>query len=531
MNSLAPQDATRYWLSRRTVNDLFLLYCFTDAGRPVGQLRAEVLDRAARIPDLCVRLREHRFAYPEWVPCDVAADQIIDHALPDPTWPNVVAALADLLSNGVRAQEHPWRLHIFRDVRDAPGGDAPALIAVLQLSHALADGRRAAEIARALWCDAPGFGPQALRPVAAPVSSKAPIALGRPVIRRIVPLLRAMGDAVARSGPGRASRVVIRGLAAPLRAVDVATRPSVLIRRSRKVIREFAALLQPVEVAALLGTPIAFARTVVRGFAAEHVRQELEDLTVRGEIPLPATDFPLTLLNHPSAPSSHAIRVLVRDDLRVPGRTVTVVVATAIAQALSRYLAVHGDPNAPLAAQVSMSLPATEPAATHSERCARRRSRARNNYVDLGIELAADEPDPRHRADRIAAVLADRRTRATHPLMAARNNVTEVMPAPVLRRDIASYPLDLTPETLTGHTVISSVHRGPADLTFAGGRVLWTAGFPALGTVMHLTHGVHGLGDTVTVSIHADPAVIGDIDVYAALLGAALTETTTALRS
>ncbi|WP_067885470.1 WS/DGAT domain-containing protein [Nocardia vaccinii] len=451
MNSLAPQDATRYWLSHRTVNDLFLLYCFTDAGQSFEQLRDEVCKRAASIPDLCVRLREHRFAYPEWVPCAISAEQITEPVLAAPRWPNVVAALEDLLSRGVRADEHPWRLHLFRGIRDAPGGVSPALVAVLQLSHALADGRRSAEIARALWSDV-------------------------------------------------AHREVL-GSSARMAAV-----------------RNFAASLRPVEAVALLGMPVAMARTVIRGLDAERARRRLEELTDRGEIPPPAVEFPLTRINHPPAPNSHAIRMMVREDLRVPGYTVTVVAATATARALSRYLAEHDEPNVPLGAQVSMALPVSS-------------RRPRNNYVDLAVELPVDEPDPHRRATRIAADLAARRSRALHPLMTARNRVTEVIPAPVLRRDIAGYPLDLTPETLTGHTVISSVNRGPADLLFGNGLVRWTAGFPALGTVMHLTHGIHGLGNTVTVSIHADPDVIPDIDAYAELVDAALTETTAALRS
>ncbi|MBY8855994.1 WSD1 family O-acyltransferase [Nocardia sp. CA2R105] len=469
MNSLAPQDATRYWLSRRTVNDLFLLYCFTDAGHSFEQLADEVLGRAANIPDLCVRLREHRFAYPEWVPCAVSASQISEPVLGAPIWSNVIAAVEEMLSHGVRADEHPWRLHLFRGIRDAPGGDVPALVAVLQLSHALADGRRSAEIARALWGDAPG--------------------------------------------PGSARQ-----------QLDVAESSIAPIRSACRVV------LRPVEAVALLGMPVALARTVSRGLGAERARRELEALTHQGEIPSPATDFPLTRMNHPPAPSSHAIRMLVREDLRVPGHTVTVVAATAISQALSRYLADHGEPNVLLGAQVSMALPAADAQPTRLT-FRRRRTHPRNNYVDLAIELPAHEPDPHRRADRIAADLAARRTRALHPLMTARNAVTEVIPAPVLRRDIAGYPLDLTPEALSGHTVISSVNRGPADLTFATAPVRWTAGFPALGTVMHLTHGIHGLGNTVTVSIHADPDVIPDIDTYTALLDTALTETVAALRS
>jgi hypothetical protein len=47
---------------------------------------------------------------------------------------------------------------------------------------------------------------------------------------------------------------------------------------------------------------------------------------------------------------------------------------------------------------------------------------------------------------------------------------------------------------------------------------------------MHLTHGVHGLGDTVTISLHADPAVMPDLDTYVAGLDRALTQVVDALR-
>ncbi|WP_067663986.1 WS/DGAT domain-containing protein [Nocardia miyunensis] len=524
MSSLAPQDATRHWLSRRTVNDLFLLYCFTDAGHPSERLRGEVLARAASIPDLCVRLRENRFAYPEWVRCTVTAEQITEPALLDPSWPNVIAALEDLLSHGVRADEHPWRLYLFRGVRDAPGCAAPALVAVLQLSHALADGRRAAQIARALWSDAStepdAYPPPLSRGVA---QMRDAIRSMRGVVRRSTALLRKSAP-IPLDVPIELARKVIREAIASLRPLKAVSLP---IGSARKVIRRRVVSLRPVEVMALLGMPVALARTVIRGFAAERARRGLEELTTRGEIDAPATEFPPTLLNHPPAPSAHAIRMLVREDLRVPGRTVTVVAASAIAQALSRYLAERGEPGVRLGAQVSMALPAAD---RQPAKSASRRRRPRNNYVDLAIELPVDEPDPHRRADRITTALTARRTRATHPLMTTRNAVTEVIPAPLLRRDIAGYPLDLSPDTLSGHTVISSVNRGPADLTFGGAPAHWTAGFPALGTVMHLTHGIHGLGDKVTVSIHADPAVIPDIDVYADLLNVALTETVSALR-
>jgi hypothetical protein len=39
---------------------------------------------------------------------------------------------------------------------------------------------------------------------------------------------------------------------------------------------------------------------------------------------------------------------------------------------------------------------------------------------------------------------------------------------------------------------------------------------------MGLTHGVHGVGDTVAISMHAAESALPDIDEYVALLDAAL---------
>ena len=75
--------------------------------------------------------------------------------------------------------------------------------------------------------------------------------------------------------------------------------------------------------------------------------------------------------------------------------------------------------------------------------------------------------------------------------------------------------------TVIGHTVVSSINRGAADLSFGGHPVVLTAGYPALSTMMSLTHGVHGIGGRMAISIHADPSVV-DIDDYTHRLSDAL---------
>ncbi|EUA73139.1 hypothetical protein I553_9295 [Mycobacterium xenopi 4042] len=49
-----------------------------------------------------------------------------------------------------------------------------------------------------------------------------------------------------------------------------------------------------------------------------------------------------------------------------------------------------------------------------------------------------------------------------------------------------------------------------------------TAGYPALSPAISLTHGVHGIGDTIAISVHAAESAIADIDAYLHRLDAAL---------
>ncbi|MFE7742145.1 WS/DGAT domain-containing protein [Nocardia sp. NPDC057455] len=516
MSAIAPQDATMYWLSKRTRNDLFLLYCFADRGRPTEELRAAVAERSARIADLGVRLRElpADVDYPLWTLCESAAEQFVEHELAVRNWSHLLDTLGDLLGTGVDAAVRPWRLHVFRAIADAPGQEGePALVVVLQMSHALADGRRASAIARALFGgeDTRAMGDEDRTRLSAPGGVRTREDGGIEAA--------GAGSSVgeARRTPGDRSLldVFTQKVLADSRGFGWAA-----VARGRTIGAAVSASVLPVGVlvdsaVGLLRVPVRLAATAVRGYQAFRAQQRLTELTKAGELPPPGQGYPPSALNRTTAEgiSRHEARILVfpAEDLRVPGRTVTVVVLTAVSLALARYLADRGEPVQRLGAQVPMALPEVD--------------RPRNNYRSLGVDLFIDEPDLRLRADKIAAALADRRRRARHPLLSAQDRVTATVPAPVLRRDMDRYPLDTVPGSIAGHTVVSSVDRGPADLSFGGGKVRFTGGFPALGSVMHLTHGVHGLGDTVTISLHADPAVLPDLDAYAAHLRAALLET------
>lgn len=443
-----------YWLSRRTRNDQFLLYCFAEPARTDSALHAEILQRCAAVPELRLRLHDDPtgLTYPVWLPAEPTAAQIEQHRLTTPRWPELLTALGRLTGTGVDAQQSPWRLHIFRGIRDSPAPDPQVTVVVLQISHALVDGRGASRIARALFTEPP-----------TPENAAAPVT-------------------------GTGGSATLRGAESP---------------------RAAAVRLATLRAAATL--PAGMARTVRRGLAAARARKELEALTAAGRIPPPGPGYPAGPLNRPAEVTGHAVRMLVfpADDFRVPGLSVTVVGLTAVSLAIERYLRDRGEEITRLGAQVPMALPP--------------RPGVRNNYRSLGVDLAAGAKDPRRRAATIAVELAARRERARHPLHDAQDAVDAVLPPLLLRRDVRDYPIHRTPEQITGHTVVSSVNRGPGNLSCGGAPVRFTGGFPALGAVMHLTHGIHGLGGTVTVSVHADPGVV-DPDIYAGHLSDAVRE-------
>jgi hypothetical protein len=106
--------------------------------------------------------------------------------------------------------------------------------------------------------------------------------------------------------------------------------------------------------------------------------------------------------------------------------------------------------------------------------------------------------------------------------MLAGSRASAAVPAPLLRWGVAQFDPDVRSPTVTGNTVVSSVSRGAADLRFGAAPVVLTAGYPGLSPMMGLTHGVHGIGDTIAVSVHAAESAIGDVDAYVARLEAAL---------
>lgn len=243
-----------------------------------------------------------------------------------------------------------------------------------------------------------------------------------------------------------------------------------------------------------------------RSFVAGRAHRQLVRDTEAGLVPAQAESRPALRTNaRPAGVCS--VRTLVRQRDQLPGPTVTVGVLCAVSTALSVHLRELGDDPSTLGAEVPMAKAAVR--------------EAHNHFGNVGVGLYPGM-DPQERAECIADDLDRRRRRAKHPAMWAASRAFTAVPAPLLRWGVGRFDPTLRSPTVTGNTVVSSVNRGSADLRFGEAPVVVSAGYPALSPMMGLTHGVHGIGNTVAVSVHAAESAIGDVDAYAARLDAAL---------
>jgi hypothetical protein len=201
---------------------------------------------------------------------------------------------------------------------------------------------------------------------------------------------------------------------------------------------------------------------------------------------------------------ARSVRTLVRHRAQLPGPTVTVGVLAAVSVALSGLLGGSVDS---LGAEVPMAKPGVPHAHNHFG----------NVVVGLYPGLGTDA-----RVERIATDLANSRRRFEHAATRSADRAFAAVPAALLHWGVSLFDPNAQPAQVAGNTVVSSVHRGAADLSFGDAPVVLTAGYPALSPLMGLTHGVHGIGDCVAISVHAAESAVPDIDVYLQLLDAAL---------
>ena len=419
--TMAAPDAQMLMLSAKVANDQFLLYAFDGTPDDLASAAQELCCNAAACSELRLRVVDgHRWRFPRWEPGVITPEQFRIHDLKDGRWQSCLDRVSSLSAEQLDPSGVSWRVHIFPKVRDIPGVAVGGSVVVVQMTHALGDGTRSAELAGAL------LGRRQ------PVPSVAPPDPGPLLWRAVL--------------AARAHRGLLRDIDAGLRAPPVSPRP-------------------------VLSVNAVNAITAGSGASA-------------------------------------AVRTLVIDHDALPGPTVTVGALVVIAEALAGYLGDRGEDASRLGAEVPMANGGVQEPQAHNN--------FRNVGVDLNPELGRAE-----RAERIVGQLDAHRRRGAHPATTASTAAFAAVPAWLLRWGMGRFDPIVRSATVTGHTVVSSVNRGPADLSFGGRPVVLTAGYPALSPMMRLTHGVHGIGGRVALSVHADPSVV-DIDDYADRLSDAL---------
>jgi len=413
--TMAALDAQMLMLSVKVPNDQFLLYAFDGTPDDLPSAVQELRGNAAACHELRFRVvDEHPWRYPRWEPGEIAAEQfrIDDSGVED--WQGCLNRVSRLAADQLDASRMSWRVDVFPGISDIPGVAAGGSVVVVQMTHALGDGSRSAELAGVL--------------------------LGR---RRPI-------TSVAPPDPG-----------------PLLWRAVLASRAHRRLLRDTGA--------GLLAPPVP---------------------------PCPA----LSINAGPRVDA--AVRTLVIDHDALPGPTVTVGALVVISEALAGYLGDRGEDVSRLRAEVPMA------------NSGERELQAHNNFRNIGIDLHP-ELGRADRAQCIAEQFDAHRRRGAHPATTASTAAFAAVPAWLLRWGMGRFDPTVRSATVTGHTVVSSVNRGRADLSFGGHPVVLTAGYPALSPMMGLTHGVHGIGGSVAMSVHADPSVV-DVDDYTDRLSDAL---------
>ncbi|WP_235831316.1 WS/DGAT domain-containing protein [Gordonia zhaorongruii] len=443
LHEMAPADAAMYWASMQTGNDQFLLFAFERSGEVSdAELTAELRRRAAGIADLHLAVEPVPvdLDYPRWTTTGIRDDAIVVHPR-GRDWADCRSAVAALIGTQLREDRSLWRIHVFDDVQGVPrASSAAGRVVVLQISHALGDGRRVSAIARAL------FG------------GEVPIVRDQPVAVEDHRLAALRGTALI--GP-RMAWTTVAGLAASARRDP------------------------PDEV-----SPSYPAATVPGPVPATRLNTDPGDHRVLRTLTVPA------------------------DRVRPGGAPVTAGALAVLAEVLPGFV---GAPDAGPVVELTVAFDDPHVGASPPDDSQPDQDPGplpRNRFQTVGMSLHTEVPDRAERAQLIAADIRAARRRVNAPSRVAEREVAAAAPAVLASAAVRMRRDAPRPSHVSGATMVSSVDRGPADLVFAGCPVVFTAGFPALSRVHGMTHGVHGIGGAVTISVCAGgPAAVG-IDGY-----------------
>src|SRR4051812_48899147 len=149
---LAAVDAQTYWLSVKMPNDLLLVYGFDGTPTDLDVAIEDIRRRADGCGELRLRVRDGTaLTYPGWASVDVDAGQFTVHHLDDNSWTGCLDAVRRLGDHHLDPRVCAWRLHIFPSIDGVPGAAGLGAVAVLQISHVLADGARSSAMAARLF--------------------------------------------------------------------------------------------------------------------------------------------------------------------------------------------------------------------------------------------------------------------------------------------------------------------------------------------------------------------------------------------
>ncbi|MGA9872965.1 MAG: wax ester/triacylglycerol synthase domain-containing protein, partial [Rhodococcus sp. (in: high G+C Gram-positive bacteria)] len=158
MSRLHIMDAAFHYASTDTSRDQYVLLAFAWDTEPatMEDIAHFVSRRADLIPELNKRIREvpGNLDYPRWVRDHTPKEARVDE-LQAQSWGAVQDAVGRLVRQPVDATSAAWRVHVAPAVRGVPHTDGSAAVVVFQVSHALADGRGASQIARKLFAQQP----------------------------------------------------------------------------------------------------------------------------------------------------------------------------------------------------------------------------------------------------------------------------------------------------------------------------------------------------------------------------------------
>ncbi|TQC44360.1 wax ester/triacylglycerol synthase family O-acyltransferase [Rhodococcus sp. WS4] len=268
-------------------------------------------------------------------------------------------------------------------------------------------------------------------------------------------------------------------------------------------------------VRALTTTPKQL-RTFVRGIrdvgaAAREVKAEVE----AGEIQPPPRTRPATRFNRSVTPGrSFDAASFMLDDVRsvkeaAGNVTINDVALTIVAGALRGYLREVGEePEESLAANVPMSLRSLE----HLD--------SANQFTPLQVELHTDIADPLERLRAVHTSAARERDRKQRDAVLRSESLVDVTPGFVVRpMSWLSAKLPTPSATVpNAHVGVTNVARGGKDMWLRKARAVSTYGAAALSERQGLTHAVHSLDNTLTISVLTDPTIMADPAHYVGLI-------------